>query len=117
MNSLEKINALITNGSRTIVYGKPVSVSVNTVISLSIGESDNATYSMGDLLAACYTTVDISVYATDYLVGYDTLLAVKNEIQAATKSTVKILFANFGESKYDADLQRHVLTSKYKIIE
>ena len=117
MNNLEKVQALLTGGSRTIVYGYPSGVTADPVISLSIAESDNAVYAMGDVLKSTYTTVDISVYATDYLAGYSLLLAIKSEIQSAVKSTVKILFTNFGESGYDTDLQRHVLTSKYKIIE
>ena len=117
MNNLEKVQALLANGSRTIVYGYPSGVTADPVISLSITDSDNAAYAMGDVLKSTYTTVDISVYATDYLTGYNLLLAIKSEIQTVVKSTVKIVFANFGELKYDSGLQRQVLTSKYKIIE
>lgn len=117
MNNLEKINALLSKEGRSIVYGRPVTAEAVEVISLSIGEGEDAVNSLGDSGRTTYTTVEIAVYASDYLAGYNLLLAVKSEIARAIKSTVKIAFKRFCESKYDETLSRHVLRSQYKIIE
>lgn len=117
MNNLEKINALLAKEGRTIVYGEPESATAETVVSLSLGDGDEALSALGDSARATYTTVDITVYAVDFLTGYDLLLAIRNEIAAAVKSTVSIVFKRFLASKYDAALARHILNSQYKIIE
>lgn len=117
MNNLQKINGLLAKDGRTIVYGVPAAVADDSVIAIGIGEGDAAVGSLRERGRIVYTTVDISVYAADYIAGYDLLLAVKNEIEAAVKSTVKIVFQRFCESKYNTELQKHVLKSQYKIIE
>ena len=116
MNILEKIKNFLANESRNIVYGRPLAAD-GTVLSLSMGDSDDAELSLGDCECISYQTVNITVYADDYLQGYDMLMAVRSEIKTAEKNTVKIAFLRFCESDYDSALGKHVLKSQYKIFE
>jgi hypothetical protein len=117
MNCLQKINKLLENETRTIIFGVPREATENTVISLSIGDSDVCARSLGDKRRTDYVTVEINVYAADYNVGLGVLLSVRDEIENAVKSTVNIFFTNFVQSDYDERLNKHVLKSRYKIIE
>lgn len=117
MNNLQKIGGLLAKEGRTIVYGIPQTVTADNIVSLSVGESDDSVRSLYDKRGVGYTVLEADVYATDYISGYDLLLTVKNEIENAVKSTVRIIFKRFPASEYDERLQRHVLRSQYKIIE
>ena len=114
MNNIQKIGGLLAKEGRTIVYGIPQTAETDNVISLSLGDGDDAVRS---LRGTMYTTVDIDVYASDYSAGYDLLLEVQSEIESAVKSTVAIVFKRIIASEYDERLARHVLKSQYKIIE
>lgn len=116
MNILEKIKNFLAHENRNIVYGKPLTVD-GTVLSLSMGDSDDAELSLGDFGYISYQTVNVNVYADDYLQGYDMLMAIRSEIKNAEKNTVKIAFKRFNESDYDSALGKHVLKSQYKIFE
>ena len=117
MNNIQKIGGLLAKEGRTIVYGIPQTAETDNVISLSLGDGDDAVRSLRDKRGTTYTTVDIDVYASDYSAGYDLLLEVQSEIESAVKSTVAIIFKRFISSEYDERLARHVLKSQYKIIE
>lgn len=116
MNILEKIKNFLARENRNIVYGRPLSAD-DTVLSLSMGDSDDAELCLGDYGCISYQTVNIAVYTADYIRGYELLQAVKSEIEAAEKNTVKIAFKRYCESGYDAALEKHVLKSQYKIFE
>ncbi len=116
MNILEKIKNFLANENRSVVYGRPLAADGN-VLSLSMGDSDDAELLLGGDECISYQTVNVTVYADDYLQGYDMLMAVRREIQTAEKNTVKIAFLRFCESNYDAALEKHVLKSQYKIFE
>lgn len=117
MNYLQKISNLLVNQDRNITFGLPVNNIADTFISLGIGESEDSSRVLGDKRRCDYITVNIDVYSFDYNEGFDTLLAVRAEIENAVKSTISIFFTGFAESGYDERLQKHVLKSKYKIIE
>lgn len=117
MNCLQKIDQLLEGKNLTIVYGTPRENIADTFIALGMGDGDIATRSLGDNRRADYITVNINVYASDYNVGLDTLLDVRNEIENAVKSTVNIIFVRYIESGYNEQLQKHILKSQYKIIE
>ncbi len=116
MNILERIKNFLAREDRNVVYGRPLSVE-GMILSLSMGESDEAELSLGDFGCISYQTVNVTVYSDDYLQGYDLLLSVRNEIATAAKNTVKIAFKRFNESDYDTSLGKHVLKSQYKIFE
>ena len=113
MNNLQKIGGLLAKEGRTIVYGIPQTAETDNVISLSLGDGDDAVRSLRDKRGTMYTTV----YASDYSAGYDLLLEVQSEIESAVKSTVAIVFRRIIASEYDERLQKHILKSQYKIIE
>lgn len=116
MNVLERIKNFLVREDRNIVFGRP-SAAEDTTLALSLGESDDAKLSFGDSASLKYLTLNIDVYASDYLHGYDLLAAVRNEITKAEKNIVKIFFKCYRESEYDAELGKHVLRSQYKIFE
>lgn len=117
MNYLQKIEKLLDGKDLTVLFGLPLEIDDALAVSLSIGDSDDAVRALGDGRGRDYVTVDLNVYASDYNAGLDTLLAVKREIENAYKSTLNIFFLKFSESGYDERLKKHVLKSKYKIIE
>lgn len=117
MNNLRKIGGLLAKEGRTIVYGIPQTAETDNVISLSLGDGDDAVRSLRDKRGTTYTTVDINVYASDYSAGYDLLLEVRSEIESAVKSTVAIVFKRIIASEYDERLAKHILKSQYRIIE
>lgn len=116
MNILEKLKNYLADENRSIVFGKPQTADTD-VLSLSMGDSDDAELSLGDDGCIMYQTLNVTVYAEDYLQGYDLLMAVRSEITSAEKNSVKIAFLRFCESDYDAALEKHVLKSRYKIFE
>ena len=117
MNYLQKIEKLLESKALAIVYGIPLEIDGNLTVSLSLGESDEATRTLGDGRRADYAIVNICVYASDYNEGLNTLLDIREEIETAVKSTMNIYFSKFSESGYDERLSKHVLISQYKIIE
>lgn len=79
MNILEKLKNYLADENRSIVFGKPQTADTD-VLSLSMGDSDDAELSLGDVGCISYQTLDVAVYADDYLQGYDLLLSVKQAI-------------------------------------
>lgn len=116
MNILERIKSFLGSADRSIVYGKPLAAE-GTVLALSMGDGDDADRTLGDFGCLTYQTLDVTVYADDYIEGYDLLTAVRSEITRAEKNTVKIAFKRFTASDYDETLKKHVLRSQYKIYE
>lgn len=116
MNILEKLKNYLARDGVDVVCGRPQTVG-GTTLALSMGDGDDAELSLGDDGCIMYQTLNVTVYAEDYLQGYDLLMAVRSEITSAEKNSVKIAFLRFCESDYDAALEKHVLKSQYKIFE
>ncbi len=116
MNILEKLKNYLARDGVDVVCGRPQTVG-GTTLALSMGDGDDAENMLGDVGCISYQTLDVAVYADDYLQGYDLLLSVEQAITAAEKTTVKISFKRYCASSYDEKLGKHVLTSQYKIYE
>lgn len=114
-NALVGIYGVISSvEERTVVYGVPVSATGSTVVSVSVGESTEQKGYFGNADNAVSATVEVSVYSTDYLTGYNLLNQIKTEIIAAGKQTTKVVYAKDKASGYDKELQKHVFTAQYK---
>lgn len=69
MNILEKLKNYLADENRSIVFGKPQTADTD-VLSLSMGDSDDAELSLGDDGCIMYQTLNVTVYAEGYLISY-----------------------------------------------
>jgi|AGTN01.1.fsa_nt_gi hypothetical protein len=117
MNSLEKLNALLSGDGRIIKYGVLTEEEDALLISLQIGESEATKNSIGDRSAAFFPTLIVGVYSSDYLAGFDLIEQIKNEIKLAGKDNLKIFHFKDMASEYVSEKQKYLFKSLFREIQ
>lgn len=116
MNYIEKVFALLTKEGRNIKYGTYTGEEADPLVTLETGESLPNISHIGDQAAVEYQFLIISVYAADYLVGFNQLETIKTELKAAQKTTTRLIHVGNLASGYDKETKKYIFKSKYKII-